>query len=57
VLEEWESSVHTSVDFIVDNYHEMYEILTRVNIWAVLDDLYYRRKLEVMWVQVFDRAG
>jgi hypothetical protein len=42
--------VHAGVDFVVDNYHEMYEILTRVNIRAVLNDLYYRRKLEVMWV-------
>jgi hypothetical protein len=57
MLEEWESGVHAGIDFIVDNYCEMYEILTRVNIQAILDDLYYQRKLEAMWVQVFNQAG
>jgi hypothetical protein len=41
---------------MMDNYCEMYETLTKVNIQSVLDDPYHRRKLEVMWARVYNRA-
>jgi hypothetical protein len=55
-LEEWENGVYTPVDFAVDNYHEMYNVLTQVNIRGVLDDPYLRGKLEAMWAGLYNRA-
>jgi hypothetical protein len=48
--------VHAAVNFVVDNYREMYEMLTQVNIRGILEDPYLRRKLEAMWAHVYERG-
>ncbi len=48
--------MHAAVNFVVDNYREMYDMLTQVNIRAVLNDAYLRCKLEAMWARVYDRG-
>jgi hypothetical protein len=55
-LEEWETGVHATVDFMMDNYRDMYETLTDVNIWGVLNNPYYWKKLEAMWAHVYGQA-
>jgi hypothetical protein len=40
----------------MDNYRDMYETLTDVNIWGVLNNPYYWKKLEAMWAHVYGQA-
>lgn len=45
-----------TLEFAADDYREMYESLTQVNIRDVLNHPYLRRKLETMWVQICDQG-
>ena len=48
------TGVHSSVDFKVDGFCDMYDSLVQVNIPRVLGHSYTRHKFEVMWAGIYN---